>query len=120
MENVMVLLSCNEWKEYSSSRIIGVFNDESLLKKEIYKMFLSDELEWCGESIRTLKQDCITEVQSSYKYLEEEIDIDEEIRLAFEENKEDILQSIENTPISELDDKSTYIMIEILKINEAY
>ena len=119
--NSFILLTCNEWKEYSSSSIIGIYTDERILKDRIWSLFEDDEIEWKGNSITSLKYDVTKEWEDCYddnEEYDEEFSIEEEIKKTFEEKKTEIYNNICNTSVDNLDINCTYIMIQEHILND--
>ena len=92
MEKVVILSSCNEWNEYASASIIGVFSDINKLRESVYLLFEEDRIEWMDTSVKDLEEDEIL----------------------------DIYTAIMSASPSEIDNKATYIMIEEYNLNELY
>lgn len=119
--NSFILLTCNEWKEYSSSSIIGIYTDERILKDRIWSLFEDGEIEWKGNSITSLKYDVTKEWEDCYddnEEYDEEFSIEEEIKKTFEEKKTEIYNNICNTSVDNLDINCTYIMIQEHILND--
>lgn len=121
MKRMMVLSSCNIWKEEASSSIIGVFDDEDKLKEVVYKMFLNSEINWRGKTLEELDEEAKQEWESYYENPEEyddDFDIDEAISDTAKKYKEQIFDDIQSSTIEEIHDSADYLMIQMFKPNE--
>lgn len=117
-ETVFVLKTCNEWKEHASSSIVGVFNDEEILKSHICNMFKDGEIEWRGTSTSSIKDNVLREYEDiAYSELSEE-ESENAIIEQIENKIDNILSDISSCFIDAINSNSTYIMIESYKLNE--
>jgi hypothetical protein len=72
-----VLLKCNEWKEYSSMRIVGVFTWKGLIKV-IKKRVKAGDFEF--DNIKKIDQMIVNEIDNFLKYGHIiEVEINEEV-----------------------------------------
>lgn len=121
MENtVWVLKVCNEWKEHSSSSIIGVFNDEDILKSHICNMFKEGEIEWRGSSISAIKEKILEDFEDIDDNELSEEESEKEIIEQLEASIEEILSDINSYSVDAINSYATYIMLESYELNEIY
>lgn len=117
-----VLSYCNEWKEYSSARIVGVYDDIDLLRRKVIKLFLNDEVEFDNIIHYQIKglveEDCshfyddIEDSGLAYEYVEKQVE------KKVEEYKENIINNILNSDWESINQKGNYFMIQEFELNE--
>jgi hypothetical protein len=89
-KTIYVLNSCDEWKSWDSMRVLGIFDDEEILKANIKQSFLDNNANWQGRNIK---------------------DIDDE-------ELDDVLDEISNADASNINDYLEYLYIEYFRLNE--
>ena len=76
-KTAVVLNSCNEWKEYASFQLVGVYTNRKELNKMLNKMLKDKEIELqSNDSIEDLS---VTELHSQIEYASlQEVTLNEE------------------------------------------
>lgn len=121
----VVLSSCDDCKSSTSMVMLGVFDDENILKDVICRMFERSQIRWRGYSIHDLK----TEIESEYYQFSQSMsddlydedgpfDIEKEIKSDFEDKKEKVLSEIRNSCLNEIDRDAERITLAIFTMNE--
>lgn len=116
-----VLNSCNEWKEYSSSQIIGVYDNIDLLREKIQKLFLNNEIDFDNIGVKDI-EDFIRNEYTDYFNNPEEFDVsieevENEIKNKIEEYKQKKSNDIANCNCRDLNIRCQYILIQEFELN---
>lgn len=115
-----VLSSCNQWKEYSSATIIGVFTQVNLLQENIWKLFLDGDIEWDGQDINDVYAEVKSNYNDYYDNSEDYVDdfrIDVAIANDIAKYKESIYSQIINSSANEIHNRCTYIMVQEFELD---
>lgn len=115
-----ILSSCNQWKEYSSATIIGVFTKINLLQDHIWKLFVDGDIEWDGQDINNIYIEVKSNYDDYYRNPEEyddDFQVDIAIANDIEDYKESICSQIMNSSVRELHNRCTYIMIQEFELD---
>lgn len=131
--SVYILQSCNLWKEHSSCSILGVYDDEEMLKQYICDMFKNDEIKWNGVSIGSIEEDIRLDfeelISDDEDCNEDGYDEDSDVEaLNFKKyllenlgsEVQKVLDDIMSSAIYDIDRRSTYIVVSEYTLNEVY
>lgn len=115
-QNVYVVNTCNEWKEYASFQLIGVYNDLTKLQEELWDRFLVDEICFQGQSWPDI-QEAIREEWASRR---EDEDAEEDILQAIQEKKQELKETFKQLDARTLHEMCDYISIQVCTLNAVY
>ena len=115
--------TCNEWKEFASFRLVGVYNDLTKLQAELWERFLVDEICFQGRSWPDI-QEAIHEEWAS-RWEDEDVeedggDLEEDILQAIQEKKQELEESFKQLDARTLHEMCDYISIQVRTLNEVY
>ena len=115
--------TCNEWKEFASFRLVGVYNDLTKLRDELWYRFLVDEIYFQGRSWPDI-QEAIHEEWAS-RWEDEDVeedggDLEEDILQAIQEKKQELEESFKQLDARTLHEMCDYISIQVRTLNEVY
>lgn len=115
IKNAMVLSTCNEWKEYGSGRILGVFLNENALKEALVELYQDDSCKWDGLSYSEFREEVVEDVKNELN--EEELsenssELTKQMEHRFQERLEEILAEIQLEDVRYLDNRLELVMIE--------
>jgi len=71
MKEAIILYSCNQWKEYSSLRVIGVFTNRNKFNSCVKKHIKAKEMNW--NLRQSIEDSDLKEIQASLEYGDVEI-----------------------------------------------
>lgn len=122
-QEVYVVNTCNEWKDYASFRLVGVYNDLTKLQEELWDRFLVDEICFQGRSWPDI-QEAIHEEWAS-RWEDEDVeedggDLEEDILQAIQEKKQELEESFKQLDARTLHEMCDYISIQVRTLNEVY
>ena len=120
-QEVYVVNTCNEWKEYASFRLVGVYNDLTKLQDELWERFLVDEIYFQGRSWPDIQEAIREELAWEDEDVEEDGgDLEEDILQAIQEKKQELEESFKQLDARTLHEMCDYISIQVCTLNEVY
>lgn len=120
-QEVYVVNTCNEWKEYASFRLVGVYNDLTKLQDELWDRFLVDEICFQGRSWPDIQE----AIREEWAWEDEDVeedggDLEEDILQAIQEKKQELEESFKQLDARTLHEMCDYISIQVCTLNEVY
>lgn len=120
-QEVYVVNTCNEWKDYASFRLVGVYNDLTKLQDELWDRFLVDEICFQGRSWPDIQEAIREEWAWEDEDAEEDGgDLEEDILQAIQEKKQELEESFKQLDARTLHEMCDYISIQVCTLNEVY
>lgn len=120
-QEVYVVNTCNEWKDYASFRLVGVYNDLTKLQDELWDRFLVDEICFQGRSWPDIQEAIREEWAWEDEDAEEDGgDLEEDILQAIQEKKQELEESFKQLDARTLHEMCDYISIQVRTLNEVY
>lgn len=122
-QEVYVVNTCNEWKEYASFRLVGVYNDLTKLQDELWERFLVDEIYFQGRSWPDIQEAIREEWESRLDDEDAEedgCDLEEESFQAIQERKQELEETFKQLDARTLHEMCDYISIQVCTLNEVY
>ena len=114
----LVLSACNEWKEYSSARAIGIYTDINALRKEVWNLFMKNEMKWDNKYLKSILEEASDKYTLNSEDLEECENNKDEINDYIESEKDRIYKEIMNSNMYEINDRCAYLMVTDYELNE--